>query len=36
MMIAFAPISIWITELISGLISYSIAGAVITLIYEKL
>jgi len=36
MMISFAPVSIWITELISGLVSYSIAGAVITVIYEKL
>ena len=36
MMIAFAPITIWIIELISGLISYSIAGAVIAIIYEKL
>ena len=36
MMIGFAPAYIWIIELISGLISYSIAGAVIAIIYEKL
>ena len=36
MMIAFAPVSIWIVELISGLISYSIAGAAIAVIYEKI
>ena len=36
MMIAFAPANIWILELISGLISYSIAGAVIAIIYERI
>jgi uncharacterized membrane protein YagU involved in acid resistance len=36
MMIAFAPANIWMLELISGLISYSITGAVIAIIYEKL
>lgn len=36
MMIAFAPAAIWILELVSGLISYSIAGAVIAILYEKL
>ncbi|MBE0524159.1 MAG: hypothetical protein IBX40_07495 [Methanosarcinales archaeon] len=36
MMIAFAPFNVWIIELISGLISYSITGVVIAVIYEKL
>jgi uncharacterized membrane protein YagU involved in acid resistance len=36
MMIAFAPFNIWIIELISGLISYSITGVIIAIIYEKL
>jgi len=36
MMIAFAPANIWVVELVSGLISYSITGAVMAIIYEKL
>jgi hypothetical protein len=36
MIIPFAPAYIWILELISGLISYPIAGAVMAIIYEKL
>ena len=36
MMIGFAPAYLWITELISGLVTYSIAGAVIAILYEKL
>jgi uncharacterized membrane protein len=36
MMMGFAPVYMWITELVSGLISYSIAGAVIAIIYERL
>jgi uncharacterized membrane protein YagU involved in acid resistance len=36
MMIAFAPVNVWIFELITGLVSYSIAGAVVAIIYEKL
>jgi mannose/fructose/N-acetylgalactosamine-specific phosphotransferase system component IIC len=36
MMMGFAPAYMWITELISGLITYSIAGAVIAIIYKKL
>lgn len=36
MLLGFAPAYMWITELISGLVSYSIAGAVIAIIYEKL
>jgi len=31
-----APAYMWITELINGLITYSIAGAVIAIIYGKL
>jgi len=36
MMMGFAPAYLWITELINGLITYSIAGAVIAIIYKKL
>jgi len=36
MMMGFAPAYMWISELINGLISYSIAGAVIAIIYKKL
>jgi len=36
MMMGFAPAYMWITELINGLITYSIAGAVIAIIYKKL
>ena len=36
MMMGFAPAYVWITELINGLITYSIAGAVIAIIYGKL
>jgi thiamine transporter ThiT len=36
MMMGFAPAYLWIVELINGLITYSIAGAVISIIYEKL
>lgn len=36
MLLGFAPAYMWITELISGLVSYSIAGAVIAIIYGKL
>jgi hypothetical protein len=32
MLLGFAPAYMWITELISGLVSYSIAGAVIAII----
>jgi hypothetical protein len=36
MMMSFAPVYMWITELASGLIIYSIVGAVISFIYGKL
>jgi len=36
MMMGFAPAYLWIVELINGLITYSMAGAVISIIYEKL
>jgi hypothetical protein len=36
MMMSFAPVYMWITELVSGLIFYSIVGAVISFIYGKL
>ncbi len=36
MMMGFAPAYVWIVELINGLITYSIAGAVISIIYGKL
>lgn len=36
MMIGFAPAYMWIVELISGFIAYSITGAVIAVIYEKI
>nr|QNO54269.1 hypothetical protein FGBIHFOD_00009 [Methanosarcinales archaeon ANME-1 ERB7] len=36
MMMGFAPAYMWITELINGFITYSIAGAVIAIIYKKL
>jgi hypothetical protein len=36
MLMGFAPAYMWITELISGFVSYSIAGAVIAIIYGKL
>ena len=36
MMMGFAPAYLWIAELINGLITYSIAGAVLAIIYEKL
>lgn len=36
MMMGFAPVYIWLIELISGLISYSVTGAVIAIVYEKL
>ncbi|MFQ6137000.1 MAG: hypothetical protein ACE5PM_07455 [Candidatus Hydrothermarchaeales archaeon] len=35
MMMGFAPVYMWVVELISGLINYSIAGAVLVIIYEK-
>lgn len=36
MIMGFAPAYLWIGELINGLITYSIAGAVISIIYGKL
>lgn len=36
MMMGFAPAYLWIADLINGLITYSIAGALLTIIYEKL
>nr|QNO45384.1 hypothetical protein PLCHCCMC_00002 [Methanosarcinales archaeon ANME-2c ERB4]QNO46837.1 hypothetical protein FKCHNOGI_00002 [Methanosarcinales archaeon ANME-2c ERB4] len=36
MMMGFAPAYLWIVELINGLITYSMAGAVISIIYGKL
>ena len=36
MMVGFAPAYLWIAELINGLITYSIAGAVLAIIYGKL
>ena len=36
MMTGFAPVYMWVIELISGLINYSITGAVIAIIYKKL
>jgi hypothetical protein len=36
MMMGFAPAYIWIIELITGLINYSITGAVIASVYGKL
>ena len=36
MMMGFAPAYLWITELINGLVTYSLAGAVIAIIYKKL
>lgn len=36
MMMSFAPIYMWVIELISGLIIYSIVGVVISFVYEKL
>jgi len=36
MMMGFAPAYLWIAELINGLITYSIAGAVLAIIYGKL
>lgn len=36
MMMSFAPAFMWVTELISGLIIYSIVGAIISILYEKL
>ena len=36
MIMGFAPAYLWIAELINGLITYSIAGAVLAIIYEKL
>ncbi|MFQ5975074.1 MAG: hypothetical protein ACE5J5_01985 [Candidatus Hydrothermarchaeales archaeon] len=35
MMLGFAPVSIVIIEMITGLINYSVAGAVLVVIYEK-
>lgn len=36
MMMGFAPAYLWIAELINGLIMYSIAGALLAIIYGKL
>lgn len=36
MMMAFAPALMWIAELITGFIAYSITGAVIAVIYENI
>ncbi len=36
MVMGFAPAYLWIAELINGLITYSIAGAVLAIIYGKL
>ena len=36
MMMGFAPAYLWIAELINGLITYSIVGAVLAIIYGKL
>lgn len=36
MMISFAPANIWIMELLTGIVAYSIVGAVISLIYQKI
>ncbi len=36
MMMGFAPACLWIGELINGLITYSISGAVLAIIYGKL
>jgi uncharacterized membrane protein len=36
MMMGFAPAYIWIIELITGLINYSITGVVIAIVYKKL
>lgn len=36
MMIGFAPVAVWITEFISGLITYSTTGAIVEFTYEKL
>ena len=36
MMMGFAPAYLWIAELINGLITYSIAGALLAIIYGKL
>lgn len=36
MMMSFAPVQIWIIELLTGLITYSIIGAVISLIHQRL
>jgi hypothetical protein len=36
MMMSFAPVYMWMIELIGGLIIYLIVGAVISFVYEKL
>jgi hypothetical protein len=36
MMMGFAPIHIWVIELISGLVVYLIAGIVLVAVYEKM
>ena len=36
MMMGFAPAYLWIADLINGLITYSIAGALLAIIYGKL
>jgi len=36
MIMGFAPAYLWIAELINGLIMYSIAGALLAIIYGKL
>ncbi len=36
MIMDFAPAYLWVADLINGLITYSIAGAVLVIIYEKL
>lgn len=36
MMMSFAPPHIWIVELLTGLVAYSIVGAVLSLIYQRM
>ena len=36
MMMSFAPANIWIMELLIGVVSYSIVGAVISLVYQRM
>src|SRR4030042_3743523 len=36
MMMSFAPANIWIIELLTGLIAYTIVGVIISLLYQKI